>query len=357
MILVEYLGKKGSGPEITYNYVKHLAKYKDIHMLLSRQNPYLDELYKLENVNLILINTELSTLKKKLKFFLNWISIKDKVLTNNLNKYESIFIPMISLRTQFIVKFFHKNTKIVFCVHDPKPHKGDKFKHFLIRQKYISKKSNILIFHSRHYEEFYKKLYLDKEIRYIPLFSSKNNYKELKIIKSDKIYFVFFGRITKYKGIKYLLEAFVKLALYSNKVNLIVAGEGIVELPNKLNDFSDRIQVINKWVDENTISEIYSSEKCITVLPYIEGTQSGVIVKSFEYCVPVIITNIKGLKEQIQENHNGFIVEKKSISSLYNQMKFIVDHNYLITKMRDNINNDLNQGINKNKLQILKDVM
>jgi glycosyltransferase involved in cell wall biosynthesis len=357
MILVEYLGKKGIGPEMAFDYVKYLTKHKEIHMLLSDQNPFLDELIKLKNLKLILINTRLDTFTKKIKFIIKWILKSDKNLTNNLGNYESIFIPMISLRTQFVVKYFSKHKKIIFCVHDPKPHKGDKFKHFIIRQNFIIKMSDSLVFHSMHYENYYKNLFFNKDIQYIPLVVSKNSYKNLKIVKDQKIYFVFFGRITKYKGIKYLLNAFIKLAVYSDKVNLIIAGEGDIELPKKIQKIPERIKIINEWVDEETISNIYSYHKCITVLPYIEGTQSGVIVKSFEHCVPVIITNIKGLKEQVRENYNGFIIERKSTLSLFRKMKFITDNDGLITKMRENINFDISQNDFETKFERLKDMI
>ena len=52
------------------------------------------------------------------------------------------------------------------------------------------------------------------------------------------------------------------------------------------------------------------------VVPYVDATQSGVIMSAYAYCKPCIATNVGGLPEMVNNEHNGLIVEPKDVEGL-----------------------------------------
>ena len=119
---------------------------------------------------------------------------------------------------------------------------------------------------------------------------------------------LFFGLIRKYKGLDILLEAFGKL---SDEYQLIIAGEPygsfepyqeiIDRLPGK-----DRITKELKYIKDSEVSD-YFSVADLAVLPYRSATQSGISSVSYHFEVPMIVTDVGGLKETIGERCTGLV--------------------------------------------------
>ena len=71
------------------------------------------------------------------------------------------------------------------------------------------------------------------------------------------------------------------------------------------------------------------------ILPYLEGTQSGVLNIAYGFKKPVIVTKVGGLTEDVDEGKTGFITEpgnEKLLSECV--LKFL--------KLRDTINFESN---------------
>ena len=81
----------------------------------------------------------------------------------------------------------------------------------------------------------------------------------------------------------------------------MIAGEGFK--PNS--KYSDIIYK-NWWMTrEEMISEVSSSD--LVVFPYIEASQSGTIPICMSVGIPVVVTPVGGLPEQVIPGVNGFI--------------------------------------------------
>jgi len=135
--------------------------------------------------------------------------------------------------------------------------------------------------------------------------------KEKLGLKSDKKTLLFFGFIRAYKGLDLLLEAFNKL---DDSYQLIIAGEIygdfspyqtlIEKSPNKAN-----IHLFNHYIKDEEVSLYYSAVD-VCVLPYKSATQSGITSISYHFELPIIATDVGGLKETIHDNKTGMIVPK-----------------------------------------------
>ena len=119
---------------------------------------------------------------------------------------------------------------------------------------------------------------------------------------------LFFGLIRTYKGLDILLEAF---GMLPEDYQLVVAGEPygsfdkyqeiIDRLPGK-----DRIHLNLKYIKDSEVSDWFSVAD-LAVLPYRSATQSGISSVSYHFEVPMIVTDVGGLKETIGDRGTGLV--------------------------------------------------
>jgi glycosyltransferase involved in cell wall biosynthesis len=119
---------------------------------------------------------------------------------------------------------------------------------------------------------------------------------------------LFFGLIRDYKGLDLLFDA---LSLLNESYQLLVAGEsyGSFEKYQKQIDASpaqNRIKVLNKYIDDKEVSVLFSAAD-VLVLPYKSATQSGVVPIAYHFEIPVVATDVGGLKETIEKAQTGII--------------------------------------------------
>ena len=81
----------------------------------------------------------------------------------------------------------------------------------------------------------------------------------------------------------------------------------------------------------------------VSVCPYIDATQSGVVMTSYAMGVPVVSTNAGGLPEMVIDGVTGYVVKRKSSSSLSYALLKALDSEYNQT-FRNNILNMYYKG-------------
>jgi glycosyltransferase involved in cell wall biosynthesis len=119
-------------------------------------------------------------------------------------------------------------------------------------------------------------------------------------------YYLFFGRIDKYKGIINLLKAYDSIS-ESQVPYLVIAGSGDL-LPEE-NEYilkNDKIKLINRFIEDGEMLYLMKHSRTV-VLPYLEASQSGVIPIAYYFGVPVIISNVPGLTEFVEDGKTGII--------------------------------------------------
>jgi glycosyltransferase involved in cell wall biosynthesis len=159
---------------------------------------------------------------------------------------------------------------------------------------------------------------------------------ELKINPSKKN-LLFFGFIRDYKGLDLLIEAFNQL---DNSYNLIIAGECygsfekyqlmIADSPNKEN-----IHVFTDYIPDSKVPLFFGAADVI-VLPYKSATQSGITSIAYHFGVPVIATDVGGLKETISHESTGLIVPEAKSHLIADSVKWYFDKS-MSTKMKHDI--------------------
>src|SRR5699024_1827391 len=179
------------------------------------------------------------------------------------------------------------------------------------------KKSNRII-HLGNGVEIYNK--------FNPFIIEKEKSKELKKefnIETTDIVYTFIGRFVREKGIYDLVEAFEMLAKQKPNVKLMLIG-GLLE--------SERDQEIkealHKWkLNKNIILPGFRSDipilldiSDVFILPsYREGLPRS-IIEAMAMAKPIIATNIRGCREQVINDYNGYLFEPGDIKSLMSKM-------------------------------------
>ena len=128
---------------------------------------------------------------------------------------------------------------------------------------------------------------------------------------------LFFGLIREYKGLDILLEAFRSLP---EDYQLIVAGEpyGSFEKYQQIIDSlpgKDRIRVFPDYIRDSEVKRFFSAAD-LAVLPYRSATQSGISAIAWHFGVPMVVTDVGGLKETIGGRGTGIVASSPDTETI-----------------------------------------
>lgn len=132
---------------------------------------------------------------------------------------------------------------------------------------------------------------------------------------------LFFGLIRDYKGLDILLEAFNGLG---PDYQLIIAGEpyGSFEKYQRLIDSCpcrENIHTVLRYIRDSEVKDFFSAAD-VTVLPYRSATQSGISSVSYHFEVPMIVTDVGGLKETVGDTGTGIVAKDCSPSGIRDEI-------------------------------------
>lgn len=122
---------------------------------------------------------------------------------------------------------------------------------------------------------------------------------------------LFFGRIEPYKGLDLLAQIVELLRARGNMVPVVVAGKGDDPSLGKLAAI-ENVSIINRFVEEEELDRLISGA-AVCLVPYKSATQSGVIVKAYSFCKPVVAFDVGALSEYVVNGKTGKLVEAGDI--------------------------------------------
>jgi glycosyltransferase involved in cell wall biosynthesis len=140
---------------------------------------------------------------------------------------------------------------------------------------------------------------------------TQNQAKE-KLGLGGKNVILFFGYVRRYKGLMNLLEAFPLIKERVENAHLLVVGE-YYDDPNPYHDavqrrgFQANVTEVAEYVANEDV-HLYFEAANVAVLPYNGATQSGILSIAYGFSKPVIVTDVGGLAELVDDGKTGFIV-------------------------------------------------
>lgn len=237
--------------------------------------------------------------------------------------------------------------KLVVVIHDGQPHfgAGTKRSRFVRNtiKRYVKKfillnKTQINLF-CEGYNIDINRVY-QSHLGYYDIINLFGNTKE----KFNSPYILFFGRITKYKGVEYLLDAMKEVHKKHKNIKLVIAGSGELYFDKGKYKDMDYVEYRNRYIGLDEMTDLVRhAEFC--VCPYVDASQSGVINTAFALGTPVIATMVGGLPDMIDDKKTGILIPPKDSVALTNAINNLLDDTVWLKSMKENIKKSALIGI------------
>jgi D-inositol-3-phosphate glycosyltransferase len=186
---------------------------------------------------------------------------------------------------------------------------------------------------------------------------TKESARKFINIESSKRVILFFGNISRYKGLTQLIEAFNKCRLSNPFLTLIIAGKLEPEYQSEFEKIIkgvclDHVILHAEFISEEKV-EIYFKSADVIVLPYLEGSQSGVLFLAYSYGRPVIAPDIGNFINDIVVGKTGLIFSKGNGQDLASKIEEVFSSStFLDNKLEDSIKQFAHSNYSWNKIGI-----
>ena len=328
-ILVNYLGRKGGGAVFSYEMTKGLIENGcDVYAIIPESIDNLEDWKHLPLKKLVTIKTYRDN-KTFLLGIVRFFLYERRKIKRNFSgiKLDCIYVPMIQPWTELINRLF-LGVKLIVTQHDPIPHSGSgRIMNYLYAR--VTKTADEVVILSEVFKSETSKRY-GKEIDHIHViphgvFDFYSQFTPEKIERNSEFNFLFFGRITPYKGLHLLASAYKKIHKSFPNTSLYVVGSG--DFSEYKNEFPEdmNITIINRYIADSEVISYFRGHNIITVLPYIDATQSGIIPIAMKEKSLLIVTDQGGLAEQT--GHGKYaLLTKASEEELYLKMRDVIEN-------------------------------
>ena len=146
--------------------------------------------------------------------------------------------------------------------------------------------------------------------------------ERLGIAPGDKA-ILFFGNIAPYKGLIHLVEAFIRLKPKEGRFKLIIAGRIKCDdsywssIQSLISDYDIEGRVLQRteFIPDHEI-EIYCKAADVMILPYTHIFQSGILVLGYSFGLPIIVSDVGSLKNEVIEGKTGYVFKPEDSGDL-----------------------------------------
>src|SRR5258708_2177597 len=140
---------------------------------------------------------------------------------------------------------------------------------------------------------------------------------------SEERTILFFGRITPYKGLEYLVSAFRQISTRFDHYRLLIAGRPDCSESywNSLReDLWEDVQkgkiILRSEFIPDSETELYFKAADVLALPYRDIYQSGVLFLGHSFGLPVLAADVGSLKDDIVEGKTGSLFRPEDPADL-----------------------------------------
>lgn len=148
--------------------------------------------------------------------------------------------------------------------------------------------------------------------------------RALGLSDKDKV-ILFFGVVRPYKGLDLLIEAFAELYTEDPGARLVIAGNplGSTEIyENLIKRLGLEASVTRKWsyIANEDIPGFFCAAD-VVALPYRDTYQSGVIHTALAFGLPVVASDVGGLRSIVEQGSCGVLVPAGDVKALARGLK------------------------------------
>jgi glycosyltransferase involved in cell wall biosynthesis len=221
-----------------------------------------------------------------------------------------------SLRLGWAARGLRSTVPVIFSVHDPEPHSGE--------QEWRTSLAYWLSFHAAARYIVHNRAQLARfrarfrlpphvvDVVHLGAYDIARAWQAERAAPAtaDRPMVLFFGRLSPYKGLEVLLQAAPHVAERVAGVRFVVAGRPIPgyqvpplpDLPN-----GGRIDLLEQYIPSAEVGALFASAS-VVACPYVDATQSGVVLTAYAFERPVVATTVGGLPEYVRHDETGLLV-------------------------------------------------
>ena len=231
---------------------------------------------------------------------------------------------------------------IVMSVHDPEPHSGERnWRKQLARRLAYPRTAGFILYNSAMREVFAARHRIPPESIRVARLGSYDIVREWSSSEQGRTgpTVLFFGRLSRYKGLDVFYEAATRIARRAPGVRFVVAGRAVEGYtppsPPDLKGAGD-IDLRDRYLSNAEAAALFS-QATVVVCPYRDATQSGVVLTAFGFGVPVVATNTGGLPEYVIPDRTGLLVPAGDAAALADAVCRIVQDEAYRARLCSNI--------------------
>jgi len=213
----------------------------------------------------------------------------------------------------------HQSGAKVFSIHDYATHLGEDAPQVRWLYRYmVARKNHRFIAHSHFGRRGFMEEYNVEANRITTVrYGALELYKKWEdpSVQAEPNTILFFGRISPYKGLEYLAEAWKVIKECNKDARLIIAGSGNFYFDITALQSDPRVEIHNRHINNAELVG-FIERASVVVLPYVEATQSGVVMTAYAFNKPVVVTSVGALPEVVEDGITGRVVPPKDARRL-----------------------------------------
>ena len=319
--LVVYLGRQGGGPVLSLELARALSKRISVEVIVSADADNVSA-WRDADLPVHFIKTYTGPLSAGFSL-LSWRRFRSIGRIAAAFQPDVVHYPMLHTWAPILNLTAFRGFPWVATVHDPRPHLGEKN----ARLSFLHQKA--AIWHAERVVILSEALRKDMQDIGVPTdridviphgeFSYYQSGVETGVGENmtdeRRHTLLFFGRLREYKGLEVLAESFRILKETVPDARLLVVGSGDFRPYAAAFAAMQNVTIVNRFVADSEVNEFFA-QAGLLVVPYVEASQSGVIPIAYPLGIPVVATDVGGLKEQVEDGVSGFMVPPRDPAAL-----------------------------------------
>jgi len=248
---------------------------------------------------------------------------------------------------QLYFHYFLRDFPKVLTIHDYLPHSGDSSKHGVIVNTALNFVCTKLDYEFIQHHEYLTRRFIDlykvtSERVHTVNSGPLDIYKSFTAneIDEEPNTILFFGRISPYKGIEYLLDAAAEVRKKIESLKVIIAGSGCFGFDILNFDF---LEIHNRYIPSRELVR-FIQRSTVVAAPYIDATHSAVVMTAFALGKPVVATAVGGIPEVIEDGVTGILIPPKDVNTLASALLDILQNKEKRARIKMNVRQFGNDG-------------
>ena len=245
--------------------------------------------------------------------------------------------------SQMFLYAYLRDVGRVWTIHDPVQHSGErKWQTNLGYSLYRFFRSHFILHNQKQLPTFRQQYGIrPKQCHYVPLgpYEVFTLFADGPAPATESHTVLFYGRISPYKGVEYLIKAARKVRRRLPSLRVIIAGKPNYDLDTKSLERDDTFEFHDGYIPNDQLAQLIR-RSALVVCPYVDATQSGVVMTAYAFGKPVVATTVGGLPEMVQDGITGRLVPPRDADALADTLLSLLENTDQVSRMQDNLRNN-----------------